>query len=39
MAKVDRNVAYATMVVRVCRKGLFPISDLCFRTYVTNVFI
>jgi hypothetical protein len=39
MAKVDQDVAYVAMVVRVCRKGLFPISDLCFRTYVANVFI
>ena len=39
IAKVDQDVAYVAMVVHVCCKRLFPIFHLCFRTYVTSVFI
>ena len=38
VAKVDRDVAYAAMVVHVCCKSLFQIFHLLFQTYVASVF-
>jgi hypothetical protein len=39
VTKVNRDVAYVTMVVHVCCKYLFPMFHLFFQTYVANVFI
>ena len=39
VAKVDRDIAYVTMVIHVCYKGLLPMFHLCFRLYVASVFI
>jgi hypothetical protein len=39
VAKVDRDVAYVTMVVHVCCKCLFPMFNLFVQTYVASVFV
>jgi hypothetical protein len=39
VAKVDRDVADAAMVVHVCCKLLFSMFHLFFLTYVASVFI
>jgi hypothetical protein len=39
VAKVDRDVAYVSMVVHVCCKLLFPMFHLFFQKYVVSVFI
>jgi hypothetical protein len=39
VAKVDRDVAYVAMVVHVCCKGLLLMFHMCFRMYVTSVYL
>ena len=39
VAKVDRDIAYVVMVVRVYCKLLFVMFHLFFQTYVASVFI
>jgi len=39
VAKVNRDVAYVTMVVHVCCKLLFLMFHLFFETYIASVFI
>jgi hypothetical protein len=39
VVKVDRDIAYVTMVVHGCCKLLFPMLHLFFQTHVTSVFI
>jgi len=38
VTKVDRDVAYVSMVVHVCCKLLFLMFHLFFQTYVASVF-
>jgi len=39
VAKVNRDVAYVTMVVHICCKLLFLMFHILFSTYVASVFI
>jgi hypothetical protein len=39
LAKVDRDVAYFSLIVYVCCKCLFLLFHLFFQTYVASVFI
>jgi hypothetical protein len=39
VAKVDQDIAYVAMVVRVCCKLLFLMFRPFFQTYVLSVFI
>jgi hypothetical protein len=39
VAKIDRDVAYVTMVVHICCKLLLPMFHLFFHMHVASVFI
>jgi hypothetical protein len=39
VAKIDRDVAYVSMIVHVCFKLLFPMFHLFFKMYVASMFI